>query len=386
MRIVKQRIRNALAQMLQTLLTGAVCLLLCACTGTAGELGVTKVLLVYLAADNNLSGESHEKLEAIRRGYSSMPDTRLLVYQDAKDTPPRLLEITGTQANSTIETLEQYETENSAHPAVFARAIAKASVLYPQAAFNLLVFSHASGWLPEGNLTNPQWGLTARSVLTDGNNEMALADFAAAIPNDRFNYIVFETCFMAGVEVAWELRRKARYIAASSAEIVSPGFTNSYEQHIGQLVSGNPQRFMQEAFAGFDSRSGYMRSATFSIIQTDRLAALAAYIKEHCDLSKPVAVNGIQHFDRSGYHLFCDFEDYYSRLPAAGDKREQLQQLIEACVVWKASTPFFMEGYNGFAIDRHSGLTAYIMQERYPLLNRSYQSMEWYKAIAPESE
>lgn len=372
---------DALAGMLKTLLIVAACVLLWDCTGEDHEpVAATKVLLVYLAGDNNLSGESHEKLEAIRRGYYSRPDTRLLVYHDAKDTAPRLLEIMGDNANNTVELIEQFDEENSASPAVFSRVIRKAKGMYPGAQFNLLVFSHATGWLPAGSYSNPKSGLTTRSILMDGNNEMALADFAASIPDKCFDYIVFEACHMAGIEVAYELRNKAKCIAASSAEIVSPGFTAIYGQHTGELASGDPKIFMQEAFAWFDSQTGYMRSASFSVIDTGTLEGLATFIRDNCDFSKPVAVDNIQHFDRGTARLFCDFGDYYSRLLETEIQKQDLQQLIGQCVIWKAATPYFMQGYNGFAIEKYSGLTAY-MQDRYPLLDGSYRELGWYKAI-----
>jgi len=342
---------------------------------------VEQVLLVYLAGDNNLSGESHDKLEAIRRGYSAKPCSRLLVYHDAKDRAPYLAEIT---SDNSLKTIEQYETENSADAAVFHRVVTQSKTLYPGAVFNLLAFSHASGWLPDGSLAAPKSGQQAKSILTDGNRSMELADFAAAIPDNAFDHIVFEACFMAGVEVAYQLKDKANYIAASSAEIVSPGFTPVYAQHINELVYGPPQTFIQEAFNYFDSQSGYMRSATVSLIKTAGLDPLAAFIGNNCDLAKEVQASSIQHFDRGTAYLFCDFEDYYARLLETSEQKRQLQLLIQDCVIWKAATPYFMQGYNGFAIEKHSGLTGYIPQDRYPLLNASYVALPWYKAIRRE--
>lgn len=335
---------------------------------------VKKVLLVYLAADNSLSGEGHDKLEDIRKGWISIPDSRILIYQDVTDASPRLLEM-GT--NNTITTIEEYEFENSADPQILQRVITKSKTLYPQATFNLLVFSHASGWLPTGSYNNP----SLRSVVMDGKDEMELSDFAAAIPDNTFEYIVFEACHMAGVEVAYQLRDKARYIAASSAEIISPGFTNTYQEHIGELVYGNPIKFMQQAFDNFDNQTGYMRSATFSVIETSGVEALAEFIQANCNMSEEIDISDIQHFDRYNLQLFFDFSDYYSRLLETQAQRQQLKKQIDDIVVWKASTPNFMLQYGGFTINQHSGLTTYIKQEQYTRLNDSYTALSWYKKI-----
>lgn len=329
---------------------------------------IRKVLLVYLAGDNNLSDESHTKLDAIREGYDNRTDTRILVYQDAADIAPRLFEIDGT-------IIEQYAEENSAEPTVLRRVITQAKSLYPQARFNLLVFSHASGWLPSNTLVSP------RSVLVDGSDQMELSDFADAIPDQAFEYIIFETCFMAGIEVAYELRHKADYILASSAEIVSPGFTDVYRKHINELVSGNPVQFMHQAFDYFDSQSDYMQSATLSMIRTDGLDALADWVRSNCDFTRVVNISEVQHFDRNGYHLFFDLGDYYSRLLENDIQKLQLEVLIDHAIVYKLSTRYFMPNYNGFAINHHSGLTTYIRQNQYPQMNRAYIELDWYKAI-----
>ena len=47
---------------------------------------------------------------------------------------------------------------------------------------------------------------------------MEITDFAMALPDHLFEFIIFEACNMAGIEVAYELRNKAAYIMASSAQ------------------------------------------------------------------------------------------------------------------------------------------------------------------------
>ena len=52
---------------------------------------------------------------------------------------------------------------------------------------------------------------------------MEIADLAAALTG-HFDFIMFDACFMASVEVLYELRDKADYFIASPAEIISDGF------------------------------------------------------------------------------------------------------------------------------------------------------------------
>lgn len=331
---------------------------------------VDNVLLVYLGGDNNLSDESFTKLDAISRGYNGAKSYRVLIYQDSRNEPACLYEADG---NGSYKAIETYGIENSADPAVFSRVLAKAKKMYPNASFNLLVFSHASGWLPAGSLENS----SLRSVIIDGKNQMEFRDFAAAIPDGMFDLIAFDACYMAGIEVAYELRKKTQYILASSAEIVSPGFTPVYEQYTMDLITGNYKQFAIQAFAYFDNRIGYMRSGTLSIIKTQGLEELFSFVKDECDFTRQIDLVDIQYFDRGRGYLFCDFLQYYSLLLSTDQQKEQLQNLVDNCVVWKAATPSFLPGFNGFDITVHSGLTSYIPQKGYPKLNDAYKKLAW---------
>ncbi|PXV65841.1 cysteine peptidase C11 family protein [Dysgonomonas alginatilytica] len=340
------------------------------------------VILVYLGGDNNLSSETYQKIEAIREGWQGGSGKKLLIYTDPADTNPSLIEIVKENGQNIKKIIRNYDEENSASKEVLSRVIGEVTSLYPSPSYGFVVFSHASGWLPQSTLTSP------RSIIMDKKQEMELSDFAQAIPDNTFDYIIFEACFMTGIEVAYELKDKADYILASSAEILSPGFTYIYPKSINHLsgsLSGL-QAFGEDAFIWFDNKAGYMRSATFSIIRTSQLDPLANWIKNNCDQAKQVNISEIQHFDRYSYRLFFDFEDYYASLLKTDNQKSELSTLISNCVVWKNATPAFMKDYNGFDIKKHSGLTTYIPQKKYSFLNEEYKKLKWYKSSAFESD
>ncbi|MBD8349951.1 hypothetical protein H7X67_18440 [Dysgonomonas sp. HGC4] len=353
----------------------ALCLVFISSCSKDDPVATSHVLLVYLGGNNNLSGESYQKLQALVQGWDARPENKLLIFHDPADAPPQLLEVSPSDTGiPTTRLIYRYEEVNSADSEVFASVIDEVRRIYPSSGYGLLVFSHASGWLPVGTLLKP------RSVIVDGNSEMNIIDFAHAIPNGTFDYIVFEACFMAGIEVAYELKDKTKYILASSAEILSPGFTDIYPRALGLLFEGSTglQTFANIAFSYFKGQSGYMQSATFSVIKTSELEPLAFFIKEYAVSGAIRDIMDIQHFDRyQTYRLFFDFEDYYAGLMTDELQQQELHRLVGKTVVWKASTPDFMLGYNGFVIRQHSGLTTYIPQDRFPFLNQEYRKLAW---------
>lgn len=367
-----------------------------------------RVLLVYVATDSNLSGYEQAKLQGLRDGWTGRKTDHIVAYIDkGRGADARLIEISDIAPGGQPREIAVYGTENSASAATLERVIADVVGIYPDAgSYGLLVFSHASGWLPQGLYNQfssgvvpdaaiadnpsafyPATAPSSRSIIVDGDDEMELRDFAAAIPGGVFDYIVFEACFMAGIEVAYELKDKTPYIFASSAEIVDPGFAPVYPSAVSGLFGRDLAGFGRKVFAHTltYAESNPQRSATYSVISTAALGPLADFVRRNCDLDKNVDIAGIQRFDRlKSATLFFDFEDYYGRLLSTDAQRAELSRLIADCVKWKAATADFMlqsGGYNGFRIENHSGLTAYIPQAALPGLNAAYQNLQWSESI-----
>ena len=255
-----------------------------------------RTLLVYLGGDNNLDAETYDKLVQIKNGWEDGTDGNIIVYQDTpfKDSP-RLMEIDGKSEKGYI-TIHTYDQENSASPQVLKRVINDVTRLYPAKSYGLIVFSHGSGWLPPHTLVNG-----SRSIIIDNDNEMEITDFAMALPDHLFEFIIFEACNMAGIEVAYELRNKAAYIMASSAPVVSPGFTPIYAGSISCLLEENAdlQRFAENYFHYWNLMEGDKRSATISIIKTAGLSNLANLIRQiNTEISGSfLPVGNLQNYD-----------------------------------------------------------------------------------------
>jgi hypothetical protein len=317
-----------------------------------------------------------------------------------------------------LDTLKNYGIENSADANVLSRMI-DSLLSYPADSYGLIFFSHASGWLPSGALSNPRSSETnqqdaerinpnevnLRSIGRDGTGstrkEMEVDDFARAIPNNKLDFIILEACLMADVMSMYELRDKAEYVVASSAEIVSPGFTFIYRDHIMQLydtkrpifsvVSGFAQAYHDYITERFNETDAYC-SLTLGIIKMNEMRNLATTVKaalggvEIHELN--LLIDSIQSFDRplkpslggKPYSRYFDFSQTIENLVSASHYAA-FQTQMDKTVVWKANTKRFLVDDHGFLIKRHCGLTTYILQDVYPFLNEFNKNSSWSKAI-----
>ena len=330
-----------------------------------------RTILFYMAGDNSLGDETQEKIDALAAAWNVGGNSHLLVYQDrGEEYMPRLLEVkTGADGKGTVEVLEEYKDENSASAGVFARVLNDMLRYCPGSDYGLVVFSHSSGWLPTGTFAQP------RSVVTDRDTEFDLIDFARAIPNGQFRFIVFESCLMAGAEVAYELKDKTGYILASSAEILSPGFTPLYGGMLEKFYKATPDLagFAREYYEYYNRLSGDSRSATVSVINTAGLAplkSLLARAESNVEHWEWVERDGIQHFDRRAKdYLFYDLEGYVKAI-GTPDEINELAGILESSVLYQAATEAFMPGDKyGYAIRQHCGMTIYIPVAKFKELN-----------------
>lgn len=330
-----------------------------------------RTILFYMAGDNSLSEEIQEKVDALTAAWKIGGENHLLVYQDrGGEYAPRLLEIkAGSDGKGMAEVLEEYKDENSASSKVFSNVLNDMIRYCPGSDYGLVMFSHSSGWLPAGTFAQPL------SVVTDRKRELELIDFAHTIPNGQFRFILFESCLMAGVEVAYELKDKTNYILASSAEIVSPGFTPLYGKMLERLYKMTPDLngFAQDYYDYCNGLSGIGRSATVSVINTSGLTplkSLLARAESNVEHWEWVERDGIQHFDRRAKdYLFYDLEGYIKTIGTQKDINE-LAGILQYSIIYKAATESFMKGDTyGFPIKEHCGLTVYIPVAKYKELN-----------------
>lgn len=353
-----------------------------------------RTVIVYIAGDNNLSGEVDSKISALSEGFKHVDAgrNRLAVFADYRTEMPKLIEITA-EGPVTVGT---YPSLDSADPENLKSGIAGIAGKYPAESYGLICFSHASGWLPQGALSDPAgYGSSAApdpaSILQDGSREMALEDFAEAIRlpgGQKYDFIAFEACYMAGIEVAYELRNAANSLIASPAEILSPGFESCYEECLYMLYGEDPDitGFARAYFDHWNSMHGAMRSATISAIDLRHIGELAEetgrLIREGTYLiSDP---SDIQHFNRNHHHLFFDLTEYLEAV--MGENREQdmerYRSILAETVLYCNATHSFMPGYPySFNIETSCGLTAYIMQPDLPRLNRDYELTSYYSEI-----
>lgn len=367
-----------------------------------------RTIFVYMAADNNLSSYAQQDLEKMKAGMAQVDSkSHLVVYADIRGREPQLLQITG----DTIRVVEQYEEENSASVEIFSQKWARVRQLFPSDSYGMVLWSHASGWVPAGvllkstpksSVSSPAgdfvgegiWSRDPDALLTkwfgqDGSDFMEISDLAAALPKNReLEFVVFDACFMSNVETLYDLRYATKYVLASASELLAEGIP--YNKVLPELFAETPrlEQFCR-LFMEFHEQSN-LDYAMISLVQMDQMEALAAAAKAFYATADPAAVDldDVQYLENMSSHVFFDMEDYYVRMPGDSVLRTDFVEQLGRTVRYADSTPYVYSAYSGSSnhlikVNANSGLSTYVPREAegLELLQSAYLETSWAKAL-----
>ena len=358
----------------------------------------TKTLLVYMAADNNLTYQASRNINLMRSSMGTdLEFANLLVYVDRQGLKPALLHIHDYR----IDTIRVYDELNSADPTVLKEVIDDVVNNWKAESYGLLLWSHGMSWIPEPQMHavagNQGWtsmrdGPRTKTFATenlpnDAYTCMELDELADAIPDGVFDFIAFDACYMGSVEVAYALRNKAQYIVSSSCEIIDEGFP--YETVTRDFINGNLLKMCSEFYSAYNRKGGWYQTASISLVNTYGLDSLARCFKKIVATHKAeiptLDVSDIQRFDRFKKHVMFDLEDFVDKLGTNRDDLMEFRLQLEKCIPYKNCTPYICSRYeddpDGIKMVSFCGLSVFIPLEAFEAsgLNDDYRDTEWSK-------
>ena len=105
---------------------------------------VNRTVLIYMAADNDLSDNALRNIEQMKSSYLVDGKNNLLVFVNLPEEKPYLIKI---EADTEI-VIKQYEEFNSLEVQNMRRVLVDMIGMYPANEYGLVLWSHGSSWLP----------------------------------------------------------------------------------------------------------------------------------------------------------------------------------------------------------------------------------------------
>ena len=317
-----------------------VALLLCSCERDGLELSFSigpyggetrKVMLLYEAGFNSLSSDIEKNIAALKQGYvpgKGRNDDVILIFSHlaksrrvySVETAPTLVRMYSELGEVRTDTLKVWPVGTPVvNKELMTEVFNWVRKEFPAAGYGAVLSSHATGWLPEGYFNNAKqyegrdrgsgpgtivWNSRKKTFgqeyYASGAElqEMELRDLAAAIPY-KLDYIMFDACLMATVEVAWALRDVCSYLAFSPCEIPSAGFNyRTLAEHLLKPETPDLKSVCMDYFATYEN--DFVYGATITMVDCSKLDRLASTCRELFERYR----SGIQHLDGGNVQVY----------------------------------------------------------------------------------
>ena len=369
-----------------------------------------RVLLYYAAGFNNLSGYLEDDIDELcTEGYvpSKTSGNVLLVFQNLAENgystavTPTLYRIYKDSDGNIVKApvLELEPGTVAASASTLEKVLTFINTRYISDKYGMIFSSHATGWIPAKNKADRPLskGVSPSSIGneyspetgTSVQYEMDLADFADAIPM-HLDYILFDACFMGGVEVAYQLKDVCDRVAFSQAEVIADGF--DYTTMAASLLQSDSDLYSvcKAYYEHYMSLSGDYQSATVSLVDCSGMDGLASVCREIFDAHREelnlINPQNIQCFGRYNsrypdpnmHKYFYDLEDILTNLNISEQERSNFLNALNQCIIYKAATPYFMPSYGGFQIRSFCGLSSYCTNKL--TYDDFYKTLAWNQA------
>lgn len=335
------------------------------------EDNTTKAIFVYIAANNDLKYSALRSIDQMEKSYRNEYGD-LIVFIKVDRNSSHILKIKHDIRDGIIasDTLKSYETQNSSDIDFMKLVFEDMRSFTSAKDYGLVLWSHATSWLPE-----PNGLLKTKSFGYDRGAEVELKNLRYALPKG-LKFILFDACYMASVEVVYELRNNTDYIIASSSEVLSSSYP--YDLILADLFSKDFLQVCRKFYDYYNNKVGFEQSATVSLIDCRYLDELAFETKQVLQTSINKDINNLTRVSQN-FNFVLDIEvgfyDFWSLIKEnySFTQLTSLEATLTKCVLFKQHTKFFLN----LPILESSGLTVSLIDNTNLLAY--YKSLDWYK-------
>ena len=364
-----------------------------------------RTVLLYMPGQS-LIAYYENNIQGIRTAVTdrALGKGRMLVcWQPEKQTSAVMLEIyyDRNKRCSETKTLKTYDDFDAGDPAAVQQLFADAAELAPARNYGLIIGCHGKAWIPASGGVLPRSMLPADDIWTtapgakqtrsfgDTGYELDITELAAALEAQRFrfDYLIFDDCFMANIETLYDLRRAVDYIVASPCEIMAAGFP--YDRIVPHLFEGNGVfdglekacwEFWNFYENDWDTVQRNEQSGCISLAVTAQLDALMMEMRQIKDKKQPFDIDALQYYKGNATKLFYDLEHYVTLCCNDQGAIDSFKAQMELAfpVSCRHHTKYFYSAYDAIKhpVNYYSGVSVSEPSTVYAAENRQ---TNWYR-------
>ena len=353
-----------------------------------------RTVLVYIVADNNgLASYAQEDLAEMKEGMAQVSDgmLHLLVYIDTGSSP-RLVELKKQNGQVVEDVVRTYDDRNSVGVdetrEVFADVFSNPDFLAE--GYGLIYWSHGDGWIPYGQAST-RWVGQDKG---DGDHRMNISELVTILQSvPHLDFLMFDACFMASVEVAYELRSFTDYYVGSPTETPGPGAP--YQVLVPMMVADQAAIRMSNSYFAFYEGiytgktptvdGPWTGGVSICVMRTDaleQLAALTAQLLPEEVVDIAALKEEVFDYDHKGwgrdYVGYFDLKQLMEQVLDDASYATWTQAFDAAIAYWSTTPKSYSQFVGMFSMEGANGITHYIPGSS-TQRDAAYHSMKWYQ-------
>lgn len=341
-----------------------------------------RTILIYMVADNSLGTnlndlfDLNEMVEAVRE--CGLNDCRVIAYHHARGEAPVLKELS-FQGFLPLKTYD-YDTSNySVDPERMEQVIADCRAVAPAESYGLVLWSHGNGWIETATSRSATEESPQRAFGDDRGRHMKITTLASVLNGKGFDWIYFDCCHMATVEILYELRHAAPVIVGSPSELPADGMDYTLTLPIFLSDEADMTAAADATFNLYNNMTGSARTCTMSVVNTAALDDVASATQAIMAAAPDGPTRSqVQRYMTSNCTVY-DLGHYIDQLQEVDPALiEAWHAALDRAILYKAATPYL---WNIIKINNFSGLGTWVIESEADTTYKGYNNLSWWTDV-----
>ena len=340
-----------------------------------------------------------ENLDSIKSAASKMTgfaNNRVIVFISESQTEAYMYEVHYRRGKTEVTTLHHYgenyeELPNITSVSGLRTILNQAYDVTKSNTWQMIIGCHGLGWVDK-ELSPESRAFGGANAATKTNVD----DFAEAVITSnikKFEYILFDDCYMAGVETVHYLKDATHYFIASTSEIMARGmpYNLAWESLLG---TPNYQGIINAFKQYYNSQTyGTNNSGCLSVIDCTQIDNLTAVMKDINNQGFTLTTqqrNSLQYLDGFRNHAFYELRDYVKTLTNNDETlMSRFNNALDRLVPYTYTTPYVFSAFITYGeygqffkikdVNTYSGLSISDPSTNSDIVNTREQT-SWWKA------
>lgn len=353
--------------------------------------------LIYAVNNNNLWSDLESNTKQIVEGLRNLPEKEYEVFIFRSDVENRIetgnlyRAVSGT--DPVFELVRSYSGDLIPTNPERMREVVSDFLDIDCKIKNFFFWGHGTAWLPFETDHQPTRSSDAPEEckipelysfggynFNGYKDNLNIDEIKDAIPDNAFETIWFDCCYMSNIETIYELRNKSKYIVAYPTEIWQTGLP--YHHVLPKLFQAKQdlRGAAEELYNFYKLKSSAVTVAVMDMSKIEEVAKSARDVFNSG--KKRPSYSGLMNYSRMSGSPLYDLGQYVREYAQANDSEQLLKSFTNALDKFVICAYTYDYDFRKQPVlpENFSGISTHLFMDNSSVGENYYRTLDWYKA------